>query len=222
MTASDVTVSDQRAETWKPIPGFSKYEASDLGRIRSAATGKMLATRVSNSGYLLVKPYDDDGKQQTRTVHTLILLTFVGPPSPGMETLHGKGGPLDNRWPENIRYGTKKQNADDITAAGTRKTPATYPCVNHERCGGMTVNPGRRCLPCVMEVGGEAAAMLNAGTPLDAVAQRLGYQNVEWVYRLAVKHGGYSEPITHARSQRQPWRRRVMATIRDRLTIRER
>ena len=57
----------ERPETWKGVPGFSKYEGSDLGRVRSARTGNVLATRVSNSGYLLVKLYDDDGKQQTRS-----------------------------------------------------------------------------------------------------------------------------------------------------------
>lgn len=214
------TDSDQRTETWKEIPGFPNYEAGDLGHVRSNVTGKTLATRVSNSGYLLVKPYDDFGKQQTRTVHSLVLLTFVGPRPPGMETLHGKGGPLDNRWPENLRYGTKEENEADKDSMGTRTpVPKKHPCVNHERCGGMTANPGRRCLPCVTEVGKDAAALLNTGMPLDRVAEQLGYHNVEWVYALATRHGGYSKPITHARKDHRPWPRRAMATIRERITI---
>ena len=177
------TDSDQRPETWKAIPCFSKYEASDLGRVRSVRTGNVLATRVSNSGYLLVKLYDDDARQQTRTVHSLVLLTFAGPRPDGMETLHGLGGPLDNRWPENLRYGTKKENAADQAAAGTARRPATHPCVNHERCGGMVVNQGSRCLPCVAAVGDRAAAMLSAGMSLDAATRRLGYSNAEWVFK---------------------------------------
>ena len=214
-----MTASDQRTETWETIPGFSKYEAGDLGRVRSARTGNVLATRPSNSGYLLVKLYDDNGKQQTKTVHGLVLLTFAGPRPDGQETLHGPGGPLDNRWPENIRYGTKPENAADRAAAGTAKTPAAYPCVNHGRCGGMVVKEGSRCLPCVTEVGERAAAMLDDGVGLDEVARRLGYQNAAWVHKLACNFGGYSKPVAHARAQRQPWPRRVMATLRYRLRI---
>ena len=208
------TDSDQRPETWKAIPCFSKYEASDLGRVRSVRTGNVLATRVSNSGYLLVKLYDDDARQQTRTVHSLVLLTFAGPRPDGMETLHGLGGPLDNRWPENLRYGTKKENAADQAAAGTARRPATHPCVNHERCGGMVVNQGSRCLPCVAAVGDRAAAMLSAGMSLDAATRRLGYSNAEWVFKLAARHGGYAQPIQHARAQGRRWPQRLTATLR--------
>ena len=211
--------SDQRVETWKPIPGFAKYEAGDLGHVRQQISGNVLATRVSNSGYLLVKPYDDNGKQQTRTVHTLVLLTFAGPCPAGQETLHGEGGPLDNRWPENIRYGTKQENAADQKRAGTAKTPAAYPCINHDRCGGMVAHPGRRCLPCVTVVGEQAAAMLTDGMSLRAVTRRLGYKKEEWVYKLAARYGGYSQPIVYARVNRQTGRRRAATTLRHWLRI---
>lgn len=206
----------ERDETWKGCPDFSKYDVSDLGQVRNVATGKPLAARVGTHGYLEVKPYDDNGKRQTRTVHSLVLLTFAGPCPAGMETLHGRGGPLDNRWPENIRWGTKPENHADQVAAGTAKRP-TVPCVNHERCGGMVARQGSRCLPCATEVGEQAAAMLGAGMSLDTVTQRLGYTSPDWVFKLATRHGGYAQPSAHARAQGHRWSQRVAATLRYRL-----
>ncbi len=210
------TDSDQRPETWKGCPGLSKYEVSDLGQVRHAATGKVLAARVGTHGYLEVKPYGDNGKRQTRTVHGLVLRTFEGPCPPGQETLHGPGGPLDNRWPENLRYGTKPENHADQVAAGTAKRPKAYRCITFG-CDGMVARPGSRCLPCAAEVGERAAAMLSAGMGLEAVTRRLGYTSPDWVYKLATRHGGYSQPVAQARAQGRRWPQRVTATLRYRL-----
>jgi hypothetical protein len=247
MTASDVTESDQRKETWKAIPGFPGYEASDnsvwrmedgrvvqvSGGIRSIdrtvgtrrLKGTLLAGRL-NSGrgnrYVMVNMTDGDGNRRTMLAHLMILLAHRGEPGPGQETLHDpKRGPLWCRVPEDMRYGTKKENAADIAAAGTLKTPATVPCVNHDRCGGMVVREGSRCLPCAIEVGKEAAAMLSAGLVLDEVARRLGYKSSPWVEKLARAHGGFTGPLPQARPRprvrRQPWPQRAVATLRYRL-----
>jgi hypothetical protein len=232
-----VTQRDQRAGTWKPIPGCSGYEASDnsvwrpgddgklvqvTGGIRSIdriAGGKrlrgvLLKGRLNSSGYVLVNVTDDEGVKRTVIAHRVILLAHVGECPEGQETLHSERGPLWCRVPEDMRYGTKPENAADRKAAGTAKTPATYPCVNHERCGGMVVKDGSRCLPCVQEVGREAAAMLDDGVGLDEVTGRLGYRNPAWVHKLACQFGGYTGTQAKARAQRQPWSRRVMTTLR--------
>ena len=199
-TPSEVTASDTRPETWKPLPPpFSKYEVSfdgygpDQRPVRRIGTVTGLATRPGNhGGYLMVKLYDDDGKQQTKTAHSLVLLGGAGPCPPGLESRHLDDDPLNNRWRPgstddevraaggNLVYGTKKQNAADQYRNGRPKTPpvAAYQCINHARCGGMVVNPGSRCLPCAKEVGAQAAAMLNAGVNLEDVATRLGYRDV--------------------------------------------
>jgi hypothetical protein len=204
----------ERPETWKAVPGFSKYEAGDLGHIRNVATGKPLAARAGTHGYLEVKPYGDDGKRHTRTVHSLVLLTFAGPCPDGQETLHGPGGPLDNRWPEAIRWGTKPDNHADQRAAGTATQPKAYRCINHERCGGMVARPGSRCLPCVTVVGVRAGAMLAAGMNLETVTERLGYSSPDWVHKLASQFGGYAHPVGQARAQGRRWPQRTMATLR--------
>lgn len=229
MTASEITASEQQAETWKPLPPpFSKYEWSpdgfglDQRPIRHAGTGNPLDVTLSNRGYPQVKPYDDGGRQRTKTVHSLVLLGAVGPPPPGQECRHLDDDPLNNRWRPgasddevranggNLVYGTKPQNAADKYRRGVPRTPAaTHPCINYARCGGLVVNPGRRCLPCAKEVGAQAAAMLNAGVNLRDVTARLGYQTPEWVHKLARNHGGYAQPLAVALAQQPKWSRRV-------------
>lgn len=229
MTASEVTASDQRAETWTPLPApFSKYEVSfdgfgpDQRPVRRIG-GNPLKPQTGNRAYLLQKLYDDDGKQQTKTVHSLILLAGAGTCPPGQESRHLDDDPLNNRWRPgatddeiranggNLAYGTKGQNAQDQFRNGRPRTSpaATYPCINHDRCGGLVVNQGRRCLPCAKEVGVRAAGMLNASVNLEDVTARLGYQTQEWVWKLARDHGGYAGTLATARTQRPPWPRRV-------------
>lgn len=230
-TPSDVTVSDTQSETWKPLPApFSKYEWSADGfgpgqRPIRRVGGKPLAVTPGNRGYLLVKLYDDSGKQQTKTVHSLILLGGTGKPCPpGKESRHLDDDPLNNRWRPgstddevraaggNLVNGTGPENAADKYRRGLPRTPAaTHPCINHDRCGGLVVNAGRRCLPCAREVGVQAAAMLDAGVNLRDVTARLGYQTPEWVHKLARNHGGYAGSLGTALAQQPPWTRRVTA-----------
>ena len=213
----------ERPETWKSIPGFSAYEASDKGRIRSLdrvsgtrnVKGVVLKPYPNNRGYLMVKPVDDEGRKPQRTVHTLVLLTFAGPCPAGQESRHLDDNPLNNWWPENLAYGTKKENAaDKFRNGGQAPTPKAFECVNHAWCGGMVANEGSRCLPCVEVVGERAAVMLNAGLPLDEVTRRLDYRNPDWVWKLAVRYGGYTESLPHARAQQPPKSRRVTTTLR--------
>jgi hypothetical protein len=138
MTTTSTTTAD---EVWRPIGyGFSAYEASTHGRVRSVdrtlpggrrCKGVVLKTRISNRGYVLVNVRDDYGVVQTRTVHTLVLLAFAGPPPAGLETRHLDDDPRNNRWapgPEkvarahggNLMYGTRAQNdADKIRNAAS-------------------------------------------------------------------------------------------------------
>lgn len=126
-------VVSARLETWKPVLGFEGlYEVSDLGRVRSLdrevrhsggtamrLRGKILASHpVPHTKHLIVSLYQD-GKQKIRYVHRLVLEAFAGPRPAGMESLHGPGGPADNRWPEALHYGTHRENMIDTHRDGT-------------------------------------------------------------------------------------------------------
>ena len=232
-------MSDQWTERWTPLPApFSKYEVFSDGfgpdqRTVRRVGGNSLATTVSkHGGYLYVKPYDDNGERQTKSVHSLVLLGFAGPCPRGMESRHLDDDPLNNRWRPggteaevraaggNLVRGTKQQqHADKVANGNTPVTPKSFPCVNHGRCGGMVANAGSRCLPCAAEVGRQAAAMLGAGMNLSVATHRLGYKSPRWVHGLARDHGGYTGTLAEATSQRQPWAQRVTATVRYHLRL---
>lgn len=118
---------------WAPIPGFEgRYEASDTGLIRSldrvieARHGsrgrpgesvpgtRRIKGRVLKPGRIGTSDHRHvvlDGRAD-RTVHSLVLETFVGPRPPGMEARHVNDDPTDNRL-ENLCWGTRSENSHD-------------------------------------------------------------------------------------------------------------
>lgn len=220
---------------WKPVPGACYYEASHRGAVRSIDRkqhgkqyrGKVLATRLGNkpregdmTRYLLTDIRRDDGSKWTGTVHGFVLLAHAGPPPPGTECCHGSGGPLDNRYPENLRYDTKLANEGDKPRPYREPKPRT-PCMNHAQCGGYVGQGGRRCHGCVVLMGQSGAALLEEGADLEKAAEILGYSSPAGLYKLAVRYGGLrvyidraavtagDQPTGHVESQ-QPWLRSVL------------
>lgn len=117
-------------ETWKDIPGYEGYyQVSDRGRVQSLPRtvtrdgrpyrrlpGRALRPQSQNSGHLHVSLCK--GGRKLCRVHRLVLEAFVGPCPPGGECLHRNGNPADNRL-ENLRWGTHRENQDDMARHGT-------------------------------------------------------------------------------------------------------
>jgi hypothetical protein len=220
---------------WKSWPGFSDYEASTHGQVRSldrtdrggrVRKGAVLRTRVSNRGYELVDVTGDDGVKHTKTVHTVVLLAHAGPRQPGQVARHLDDDPLNNLWAPgdaeqvraaggNLVWGTPPENERDKfserRAAGPLPKPVPPKNPKHcVRCGAEFAGNGRRCHGCVVTIGKQAAVLLQGGARLEDVAAHLEYPSIEGVHALAVRYGGYGV-------QRPPWSHRVMATVRDNL-----
>ena len=229
-------------EIWKDVPGFPGYQASDYGNFRSldrttaagkTYKGKDLSTRVSNRGYVLVDLRDAQGKKVTRSAHTVILEAHDKPCPPGMEARHLDDDPLRNRFVPadtaeesrtrggNLFWGTKgDQYRDKVRNNGGERPPVPGPahdCINHAQCGGKTRNPGKRCLPCVEQVGRDAAAMLRDGRNLHRVAEHFGYKRTDFVFSMAQKHGDYTGTKDDALIQGRKRSQRVTAWARKRL-----
>jgi hypothetical protein len=111
-------------EIWKPIPGYSGYEASDQGRIRSLPhstltsnghvrryQGKVLKASPDYEGYPQVNP-SIKGKQLPVRVHVLVMLAFVGACPKNREICHGNEVKIDVRL-KNLRYDTRSNNIKD-------------------------------------------------------------------------------------------------------------
>ena len=121
-------------ESFKPIPGHPGYEVSDHGMVRSldrtvikhhfgidrefCLAGRTLALRKHPQGYRGVSL----GKQKQATVHSLVMLAFVGPRPEGAWINHRNGDKTDNRL-TNLEYCTPKQNAEHAVHTGLQSMP---------------------------------------------------------------------------------------------------
>lgn len=154
---------DATHETWRPIPGYPDYEASDRGRIRSyrpwrgKPVPRILKTMADSRGYPAVYPTRADGKRRLRPIHLLMMLAFDPPRPEGAEVRHLNDIKTDNRWPENLAWGTHQENAEDMVRNGLSKNaakthcPAGHAYAGHnliiaKRGNGRTFRQCRTCL----------------------------------------------------------------------------
>ena len=130
-------------ETWRSIPGFVGYEASDAGRVRSVdryvngryglrfIQGRVLAPAANDSGHLSVVL----GRGNTKAVHAVVMLAFRGPTPPGFEILHRDHQPNNNRL-DNLRFGTRTENLLHDYESGSQRcavrVKVTFPDGRHE------------------------------------------------------------------------------------------
>jgi hypothetical protein len=118
-------------EIWKDIDGFTGYQVSNLGRVRTFRkkkhypTGygtynyisdepKIMHASDDGDGYLKVMLYADDGVRYCRKVHKLVANAFIPKPESDEEMTvdHIKSGPegkLDNSV-SNLRWLTRGDN----------------------------------------------------------------------------------------------------------------
>lgn len=98
-------------ERWKTIPGFSRYQASNTGKIRSINyknSGKIKELKPAiDSQYLKTMILNDENKYKTIRVHKIICLTFLG--EYNLEVNHIDGNKLNNNL-NNLEYCTHSEN----------------------------------------------------------------------------------------------------------------
>lgn len=112
-----------KEEIWKQIPGFSRYEASNLGNIRThdwKGSGKTVVLRPAKSkkGYLATVLINDEGNKKNITVHRMVAFAFLGLPSNMSLTVNHKNHIKDDNRPENLEYMTALENAKEAQDNG--------------------------------------------------------------------------------------------------------
>lgn len=113
-------------EERRRIEGWPGYWVTNTGRVWSDKSGRWLKPHRNEKGYPVLQLYDR-GRCRGTYVHQLVAAAFLGPKPVGMETRHLNGDKQDNR-PENLRYGTPRENRRDAFEHGT----AVCPCVGAE------------------------------------------------------------------------------------------
>lgn len=101
-------------EIWKQIPNFSRYEASNTGKLRStnyknSGKTKELKPAIGRDGYLQTMLQSDDKKYHSCKVHYFISLTFMGEKPKGIMVNHLDGNKLNNNV-SNYEYTTNQGN----------------------------------------------------------------------------------------------------------------
>lgn len=128
-----VTECSEDTELWLPVVGFEGwYEVSSHGHVRSidrviqCVAGPdqrhpsvILRPAPGPRGHLVVGLYKCN-ESIHRTIHTLVLRAFAGPPPPGMEGCHWDGNPANNHL-DNLRWDTRSANTLDRVRHGTHQ-----------------------------------------------------------------------------------------------------
>jgi len=128
-------------ENWLPVPGYEGfYSVSDQGRVRSEnrkitsagsgktymLPGKVLKPTRETSGHLRVS-LSKYSKVKSVSVHSLVMLAFVGERPSDADICHSDGDPTNNRL-ANLRYDTRAANIIDSQRHGTFSEAEIHPC----------------------------------------------------------------------------------------------
>lgn len=136
-------------EVWKDIRGWSLYQVSNMGRVRSKdrinlrsngrvdnRKGKVLSPSKSKAdGYLRVSFWDKEGsRRQTHSVHVLVANAFCGTP---VECVHHKNAVRTDNRAENLEHVTMRQNTIEKWKRVKRSPTGA------SLCKGKTIRPWR-------------------------------------------------------------------------------
>lgn len=149
-------------ELWLPVVGYTGYEVSDLGRVRSLDRVLPCGDKMRHHKGRILKPgkapkgghrFVGLGGGQSQYVHRLVMEAFVGPCPDGLEVRHLNGDPDDNRV-RNLAYGTHAENALDMLRHGNNCNARKTHCINGHEFTPENLAPrkdGRRCRKCKIE-----------------------------------------------------------------------
>jgi hypothetical protein len=129
---------------WAPIPGYSGYEASDEGEVRSVPRtvstirgtwtyrGRPIRGGRDRKGRRMAAITSDDRVSRSYSIGTLVLMAHVGPRPTGLEVCHNNGDCSDDRL-SNLRWDTHLENMRDIGRHGSHgNTKKTHCDHGHE------------------------------------------------------------------------------------------
>lgn len=83
-------------EIWKEVANYEgEYEVSNMGRVRSLKSGKLLKLRHKGKNYWKVRLYKE-GVGKEHSIHRLVASAFISPIPQGMVVNHKDENPANN------------------------------------------------------------------------------------------------------------------------------
>lgn len=108
----DISFKD---EIWKDVVDHPQYMVSNIGRVYSKRSNKLL--KLGRADYLLFI-VSVNNNRKTLNVHREVAKAFLGPYPNGMEVAHLDGNPHNNDV-NNLKYVTAKENQSHRKIHGT-------------------------------------------------------------------------------------------------------
>lgn len=116
-----------RKKLWNDIPGFTRYQVTRTGRVRSKSynhTGKAkeMSPNLDRDGYKQIQIYNDQRELKMKKVHQLIAMTFIRNPLNKPQVNH-KDSIRTNNNAKNLEWCTISENAIHGFNQGSRRSP---------------------------------------------------------------------------------------------------
>lgn len=118
---------------WRTIPGFSRYEVSQFGKVRNLLGEEISQheNKTSKGTYLTVNIHNDNGERKIRYVHRFVCMAFHGLVD-GYEKLDVNHKDLDkhNNYYRNLEWETRSGNVKHAFITGANKHALAVKCTN--------------------------------------------------------------------------------------------
>lgn len=122
-TDRDLLIKEK--ESWRELPSDSRYEISDLGRVRNKKTGVIRKPSSTPAGYQVIVLSYKDKKSKGVYVHREVMIAFKGGCPDGLNVSHINGNNRDNRLC-NLCYETQFENIKRKKMHGTQTCGQTH------------------------------------------------------------------------------------------------
>lgn len=112
-------------EEWRDVAGYENYfQISDLGRLRSKRTNKILSQTISKTGYYThaTKIGGRKGKSICFKIHRLVCKAFHPNPENKKSVNHKDGNKLNNHK-DNVEWATQHENMTHAVSTGLLVNP---------------------------------------------------------------------------------------------------
>lgn len=117
-------MQNKEVDVWVTIKGFSNYEVSNTGKVRSKNYGKSntikeMKLTPSRTGYLLISIISDNGTRETKSIHRLVAACFIQE-FDGQEINHIDGIKTNN-FVSNLELSSRSDNLKHAYSTGLIK-----------------------------------------------------------------------------------------------------